>query len=85
MPDGLFAQKSNKQALALTKLMGKKFPELLDLYAQRCLNWLKGSGTYPKGNPTPNCHSYFEMAKVIGSSPDGVIKEYDLIVNEWKK
>lgn len=84
LPDRLFSKVDSKQALALTKLMGKKFPELLDLYANKCLSWLRGIGDYPRGNPTPNCHSYFEMAKVIGSSPDGVIREYDQLVNSWK-
>lgn len=84
LPDNLFARKERKRVMALTKQLAKNFPEYLDYYTGKCLEWLEGKGDFPSGNPTPNCHQYFEFAKILESSPQAVTKKYDKIMNSWK-
>lgn len=92
LPDGIFnieaikrenAQK--RRTYALTRQLSKNFPEFLDTYTQQCLSWLSGEQDFKQGNPTPNCHQYFKMAKIIKSSPSPVTKRYDKIMNSWRR
>lgn len=84
LPDDLFAKTDSKRVMVVTKQLAQNFPEYLDFYTSQCLKWLEGDGDFAKGNPTPNCHEYFKLAKIIESSPDTVTKKYESIMNSWK-
>lgn len=84
VPDGLFSQTKNKKVLVVTKQISKNFPEFLDFYTSQCLDYLSGKKTFTEGNPTPNCHDYFKISKIIDSSPKSVQRKYDQIMNSWK-
>ncbi|MCO4753407.1 MAG: hypothetical protein KC478_02940 [Bacteriovoracaceae bacterium] len=85
LPDKLFTLENKKKVLVIVKQISNNFPEYLDHYTTQCLKYLNGDKSFPKGNPTPNCHSYFKLAKVVKSSPELITKKYDTIMNSWKK
>lgn len=84
LPDKIFADTSKKRVMVITKQLAKNFPEFMDFYTGQCLKWLAGEKDFPRGNPTPNCHEYFKLAKIIESSPSSVTKRYDQIMNSWR-
>ncbi len=85
LPDKVFAIKDKKKALVISKQIAINFPEFLDYYTAQCLKWLGAEDTFPKGNPTPSCHNYFKLAKIVNSSPGPVLKKYEKIMNSWKE
>ena len=83
-PDNFLKTYKNKRLAALSRMLARSFPEYLDRYTHSCLSFLNGKKTYPKGNPTPNCHRYMEISKQSKSSPNEVLQQYDHIMNSWK-
>ena len=59
LPDSVFNLKP-KVTKARIRILNRNFPEFISLYAQTCLDYLSGKKNFPNGNPTPNCHSFFE-------------------------
>jgi len=84
-PDNLFKLYSEKQLIGLTRLISRYFPEYLDRYTNQCLNYLSGKKSFKNGNPTPNCHRYMKISEQSKSSPEQVLKQYDEIVNGWRR
>lgn len=85
IPDLIFSINNQKKALVISKQISLNFPEFLDFYTGRCLKWLSAEENFPKGNPTPSCHKYFKLAKIVESSPTPVLKKYDQIMTSWKE
>lgn len=62
LPDELFAISDLKKKLHLLDILSQNIPEYLDHYAKTCLNFYKGIGKYPKGNPTLYCRDFFKLS-----------------------
>lgn len=62
LPDDLFAISNLKRKLLLTEVLSENIPEYLNHYAKTCLNFYKGLGKYPKGNPTLYCRDFFKLS-----------------------
>ena len=84
-PDVLFDVYPEKQLISLSRIISRYFPEYLDRYTKNCLNYLSGKKTFKNGNPTPNCHKYMRIGIKSESSPPQVLKQYDEIINGWKR
>jgi hypothetical protein len=63
LPDASFAGADLKKRVTLISFIQENLPEYLEYYEKTCINYLKGNGTYPQGNPTLNCNQYFETVK----------------------
>ena len=63
IPDIRFGIKTNKQILAQYRIINRNFPELLDEYFKKCLEYLEGKTKFKNGNPTPNCHKFYNQIK----------------------
>tara|TARA_Y100001936_G_C16040995_1_gene651551 strand:- start:457 stop:1560 length:1104 start_codon:yes stop_codon:yes gene_type:complete len=85
IPDLIFSINDEKKALVISKQISLNFPEFLDFYTGRCLKWLSAEENFPDGNPTPSCHNYFKLAKIVESSPGPVLKKYNQIMTSWKE
>jgi hypothetical protein len=59
LPDKVFSLRP-KVSKARLRVLNRNFPEYISLYAQTCLDYLSGNKSFPNGNPTPNCHSFFQ-------------------------
>ena len=75
MPDDIF-KNINKITLAKINIITKNFPELIDLYASTCLDYLTGAKQFKRGNPTPNCHQFFKMVDNREILPGAFVKNY---------
>jgi hypothetical protein len=75
LPGKLFLR-TNKSGIGRIRILARKFPELIDLYAKRCLSYLTGEISFPKGNPTPECHELFKLSKILEILPKSFIKKY---------
>lgn len=76
LPDNIFGDEKNS-SISRIKILARYFPEIIDSYALTCLDYLDGLRTFPNGNPTPNCHHFFELAKKHRFVPDSFTKRYD--------
>jgi hypothetical protein len=63
LPDETFGLKDQKRANILIEHVAENIPEYLSFYAQTCLNYLKGIGKFPSGNPTLHCEKLFKKAE----------------------
>lgn len=52
------------------------FPEFLGHYANQCLNFYKGSGTFPQGNPTLHCSDLMTSEIAPGLFDSHQIREF---------
>ncbi len=59
LPGTLFERLESSRSQALAVHLQESFPEYINNYAKTCLNYLEGKGSYPFGNPTPECHQFF--------------------------
>ncbi len=59
VPDLLLGSKDIKKIDTVYGLINDNFPELIDYYANTCINYFKGTKVYSKGNPTMNCKTFF--------------------------
>lgn len=84
LPGKLFLQTS-KSGIGRIRILARKFPELIDLYAKRCLSYLTGEISYPHGNPTPECHELFSLSKTLDILPKSFIKRYGHATRFLKK
>lgn len=63
LPDRVFIHSDKKLKDGVIQHLAKNFPEYFNTYARACINFLKGVGNFPEGNPTVNCGHFFEQAK----------------------
>ena len=59
LPGKLFSLNDKSRKEIILKHLSKNFPEYIDLYSQTCVNFLKGNGDFPLGNPTAECAELF--------------------------
>lgn len=59
LPGNVFNLKSKMRGQTLVKFLYHNFPEYIDLYSKTCIKYMKGKGSFPYGNPTPNCKKLF--------------------------
>jgi hypothetical protein len=85
LPDGLFKEFNSKKTMAKTKILHRNIPELIDLYAHTCIDYLEENRPFPKGNPTPNCHNFFKLSKKLDIVPESLINKYDKATYFLKK
>jgi hypothetical protein len=76
IPDGIFSTTPNDNGLVKTRVLYRYFPEYLDKYSRKCLNYLTGNTEYPNGNPTPRCHELFSLNKTLKLIPSSIEKQY---------
>ena len=62
LPDEIFALATPTKRKTLVKFMYKNLPEYFSLYAQSCLNYLKGK-KFKAGNPTFYCKEFFQLSQ----------------------
>ncbi|MAF77625.1 MAG: hypothetical protein CME60_05630 [Halobacteriovoraceae bacterium] len=79
LPGKLFETLDHSRSQALTFHLQDSFPEYIRHYAVTCLNYLRGKGHFPYGNPTPECHELFRK------SESGDKKLKSLLTDSWKK
>lgn len=77
LPGRVFAQKPSSAANAAARILTQNFPELIRTYANKCLDYLSGRVYFPKGNPTPQCHEFFQLDDVINALPQALVVEYN--------
>lgn len=75
LPGRIFADQGKKN-LSKLKLIERNFPEMIDLYARTCLEYLTGSKKFRFGNPTPECHSFFSLSEHLVTIPKSYINDY---------
>lgn len=63
IPDNLFDSFDDVKKKVVINHIYKNFPEFFDFYAKKCINFLKGEGQYPMGNPTLNCRELFNYVE----------------------
>lgn len=61
LPGRIFKM-DQKNTISRTKILSRYFPEIIDSYALRCLDYLTGKIRFQNGNPTPECHHLFKGA-----------------------
>ena len=76
LPDEIFSL-NKKSNISRAKILSRYFPEIIDKYAHTCLDYLQGTRTFPNGNPTHNCHQFFELSKKHHLVPDSFARQYD--------
>ena len=62
LPDQLFGLRPSRRKDVLMRHLTQNFPEYMDLYSENCLNYLRGKGKFPDGNPTVHCRQIMEEA-----------------------
>lgn len=75
LPGKIFELK-HKNTISRTKILSRYFPELIDSYALKCLDYLSGKVRFANGNPTPECHDLFKAAKKHDLLPESFVKRY---------
>lgn len=76
LPDSIFSTDLPNKNPIKTRLLFRHFPEYIDFYVKTCLSYLKGTKTFPHGNPTPNCHSLFVLNKSLKILPESFKIQY---------
>ena len=87
IPGRIFGKK-DKASIGKLKIIERNFPEMIDFYAKTCLAYLKGTKTFVFGNPTPECHEFFELAEHLNTMPASYLNEYQAatkFMNRHKK
>lgn len=75
--DNLFSYPSNRKDKARIRILNRHYPEVIDAYSHKCLNYLTGNGKFPHGNPTPKCHQLFKLSKELNILPANSHAKYD--------
>jgi len=78
LPGHLLETLDQTRSQAMAFYLQETFPEYLSGYVKTCLNFLEGRGSFPYGNPTPACHSFFRTTE------KGTKKLKDLISSNWR-
>lgn len=63
LPGEIFSNLDIQKREAVIALFAENFPEYIDYYAKTCVNFLKGVGSYPRGNPTLYCNELYSASK----------------------
>jgi hypothetical protein len=65
LPGGIFSLKTQSKRRVALKHLQMNFPEYIQFYGETCVRYLYGRGSFPRGNPTLECHSLFNDSKSI--------------------
>ena len=76
LPGKLFTD-SSKSGLGRIRILSRKFPEMIDLYAKTCLSYLNGNVIFPSGNPTPERHHLCKMSHKLDILPASFLRNYN--------
>ncbi len=63
LPGEVFSSTDVQKREAIINLFANNFPEYIDYYAKTCVNFLKGIGDFPRGNPTLYCNELYGASK----------------------
>lgn len=63
LPGKVFTTQDPKRKQVLIDYILLNFPEFIDHYAKTCLSYVKGKGSFPKGNPTMECRELVKSSK----------------------
>jgi hypothetical protein len=63
LPGEVFSSNDKEKREAVINLFASNFPEYVDHYAKTCVNFLKGIGEFPRGNPTLYCNELYSASK----------------------
>lgn len=69
LPDELLSSLDASKRRVILNHFKFHFPEYLSFYADQCLSYYGGKGSFPQGNPTMNCQSLMNLdnaASLIG-------------------
>lgn len=59
----IFSHRVLEKREAVINLFHQNFPEYIDHYAKTCVDFLKGHGDFPNGNPTLYCNELYKISK----------------------
>lgn len=79
LPGKIFNSSTEASKKAVVSLLAKNLPEYFDYYAKTCVNYLKGTETFPNGNPTVECHDLFNTACNQNWISDSIQTEYSSV------
>lgn len=63
LPDLIFSLPEVENSKVIIRTFSENFPEYLDLYARKCLDFFSGKVDFPNGNPTPRCRDLFKRVE----------------------
>lgn len=63
LPGKIFSHPDLKKRKTIIRFLTQNIPEYIDFYAISCVNYLKGIGEFPTGNPTMECPELFKTSK----------------------
>ena len=63
LPGKIFSHPDTKKRKTITRFLSQNIPEYIDFYAMSCVNYLRGIGQFPTGNPTMECPELFKTVK----------------------
>ncbi|MCR9204120.1 MAG: hypothetical protein NXH75_06060 [Halobacteriovoraceae bacterium] len=66
LPGDVFSIHDKKKRRIMTVYLSENFPEYVQKYASTCMNYLTGNQTFPRGNPTKECHDLIQMDRTLG-------------------
>jgi hypothetical protein len=78
LPDAIFPKKVQPKNTAKIRILNRYFPEYIVHYAKTCLKYLnnESSQNFNQGNPTPNCHNFFNSKIISTLLPKNYVDSY---------
>jgi hypothetical protein len=81
LPDSLLNSLDKLKVKVILRHLQFHFPELLDHYFKRCLEFYQGIGNFPNGNPTLNCKKFLMSKDALGVVDSHKIKLFNSLQN----
>lgn len=79
LPDTVFASYDLPKKRAILQHFKNYFPEYLGLYANQCLEYYGGKGSFPFGNPTVHCQDLMNSEVAPQVIPRDKIERYNQV------
>lgn len=77
LPDSIMASLDQSKKRVVLKHLKTFFPEYIDFYADQCIKFYGGKGTFPAGNPTIHCQDFMSSELAPQIIEDWKIKNYN--------
>lgn len=84
LPGQIFKDADKNKRKVIMKAFATNFPEYLREFGQTCLNYLRGLGHYPRGNPTIECPQFMQAVEAYHLLPPQINHQYQAIQNKYK-
>jgi hypothetical protein len=77
LPDAIMGSLDQTKKKVVLKHLKTYFPEYLDFYADQCIKFFGGKGSFPEGNPTVHCQELMSSEVAHDVLDDWKIKNYN--------